>query len=314
MNPVQLISYYLGNLPNGRRLDANETAALQRQLDFVKSRTYDIKYSEMKARRFIPVSNEVNPGAESITYKQWDQYGMAKVVSDAADDLPLVDVVAKEFTSPVKTLGAAYKFTVQELKAAALLGTSLDQQRGRAARRAIEAGIDHVAALGLGESQMPGFLNHPNVPVVAPTTGTWATASVDEILADINKLVNSIVTASNEIHNPDTLLLPTASFALLASTPAGANLESTILKVFLSTNPYIRSVDQWSKLNTAGVGGGPRVVAYLRDPEIMQLEIPQEFEQLPPQPKNLAFVVPCHCRVGGTSIRYPLAMAYMDGV
>lgn len=320
MTPEQIAAYIGAHM--GQRLDARETAILARQLEYVKTRTYDIKYPAFGARRFLPVSNEVPNGAESITYRQWDQYGMAKVVANAADDLPLVDVVAREFTSRIKSLGDAYQYSIQDLRAAAQSGQPLDVMRAGAARRAIESAIDEVAAFGLPEAGMAGFLNNTNVPIVAPDTGGWAAAiAADaivgprEVLADLNKLVNSIITATKNVHQPDTLLLDTASFALLASTPVGDNAERTILRVFLETNPYIRNVDQWHKLDTADTAGtGPRIVAYARNPEVMELEIPQEFEQFPPQARNLAFLVPCHARIGGVVIRYPLAIAYMDGV
>ena len=299
----------------GLRMDARETAILARQLEYVKTRTYDVKYPAMKARTFIPVSKNVPPGAESITYRQWDQFGMAKVVANYADDLPLVDAMAKEFTTPVKSLGDGYQYSIQDLRASAMSGANLDTARATAARRAIEAGVDEIAAFGLPEANIHGFLNHPNVPVVAPVNGNWAAATAEEILEDMNALVTAIVVNSKEVHTPDTLLLDSASFNLVASKPAGADLEKTVLAVFLSTNPYIRNVDQWTKLDTADADGtGPRIMAYARDPEVVELEIPQDFEQLPPQPRNLAFVVPCHARIGGTVIRYPLAMAYMDGV
>src|SRR5690606_18591184 len=134
--------------------------------------------------------------------------------------------------------------SVQDLRAAAQSGQPLDTQRATAARRAVEAAIDEVAAFGLPEAGMPGFLNNPNVPIVAPDTGGWAAAIAADhvvgskaVLADLAKLVQAIITATKNVHRPDTLLLDTASFALLAQTPTGDNLEKTILRVFLDTNP-----------------------------------------------------------------------------
>jgi hypothetical protein len=55
------------------------------------------------------------------------------------------------------------------------------------------------------------------------------------------------------------------------------------------------------------------VVAYLRNPEVLELEIPQDFEQFAPERRNLEFIVNCHARCGGVLVYQPLAMAYMDG-
>jgi hypothetical protein len=87
------------------------------------------------------------------------------------------------------------------------------------------------------------------------------------------------------------------------------------MRAFLNSNPFIRNIDQWHKLNEADAAGtGPRVVAYLRNPEVLELEIPQDFEQFAPERRNLEFIVNCHARCGGVLVYQPLAMAFMDGV
>ena len=68
--------------------DSNESMFLQRQLDYIKTQTYDIKYAELKARKLIPVSSEADPGAEKIFYRSYDQSGIAKIIANYADDLP----------------------------------------------------------------------------------------------------------------------------------------------------------------------------------------------------------------------------------
>ena len=78
-------------------LDANESAFFQRELEYVKSNTYDVKYPELKARRLFPLNPEVDPGATKITYQQYDQTGIAKIIANYADDLPRADIKGKEF-------------------------------------------------------------------------------------------------------------------------------------------------------------------------------------------------------------------------
>ena len=46
--------------------DADPSAALTRQLEHVKSRTYDVEFPLLKARQFIPVATDADPAAESI--------------------------------------------------------------------------------------------------------------------------------------------------------------------------------------------------------------------------------------------------------
>lgn len=294
------------------RTDAAEVAHLTRQLEFVKARTFDVKYTEFRARDFIPVSTEVDPAADTIVYKQWDAVGIAKIISNYADDLPMVDAFEREFRSKVHSEGVAYEYSIQDLRRAAKAGSQLDVKRATQARRAIEALIDEIAATGLEETGLTGFVNNPNVPIVLPTTGNWGSATAMQIIDDMAKGVAAVITGTNSIFKPDTIIMGTTLLIRIAQLYTDTTNQVTVLRSFLNTNPWIRNIDEWDKLETAAADGGPRVIFYKRSNEVLELEIPLDFEQLPPQARNLAFIVPCHGRIGGTKIYHPLAIAYMD--
>ncbi len=301
----------------GLRMDAKFTAVLERQLEFIKTRTYDIVYPEMKARQFIPVNNDVDTGAETITYRQWDMIGMAQIIANYGDDMPLIDELVEEFEQKVQGLGAAYEWSIQDLRRSAMAGASLDQRRARAARRSIEQQIENIAALGNTKAGLVGFAKNANVPLVTPTTGTWSTATGEQMIADLMKLASSIVTTNKETFMPDTTILDIASYNLLATTRVSTtgDTNTTALEGFLRSNPWVGTVATWNKLALADAADtGPRAICYKRDAEVLTLEIPQEFEQFPPQPKNMAFQVNVHARIGGVIIYYPIAVAYMDGL
>ena len=63
------------------RQDAKYTAILEKKLEYLKTKIYEVVYPKLKARQLIPVSNEADPGAETITYEQWDDFGMAQIIS-----------------------------------------------------------------------------------------------------------------------------------------------------------------------------------------------------------------------------------------
>jgi len=312
MDPMQRIVQEMLARMN-QRFDAQETAHLARQLEHIKAQTYDVRYPELKARGFIPTDNSASPGADSITYRQWDRVGMAKLIANYADDLPHVNVHAKEFTQAVKSIGAAYTYSIQDLRRSAMAGSMLDARLAAMARRAIEQKIDDYAFSGDSQVGITGFANNANVPlVVLPNAGSWDTLTSAEILANLNFLAASIVIATKELYTPDTIILDNASFNHIAQAQVGVDNQMTILRSFLANNPYIRNIDQWHRLNTAGALGVKRIVAYQRTSEVLVMNIPQEFEQFPPQARNLCFEIPCHARVGGCEIHYPLAIAYAD--
>jgi len=297
------------------REDANETLFFARQLEYVYSQTYDVKYPEFKARLFIPLDSSVPTGAESYTYRMFDEIAMAKMIANYADDLPDVTAFGTEFTGKCKSMGNAYSYSIQDIRRAQMAGMPLETTLARVARRGHEAFLDQIAAFGHAATGLVGFLNNPNITPVSVITGNWASANADQIIADLDKLVNSIVTNTNGIHVPDTLLLPIAQFLRLNNLQRSAASDKTVLQWYLENNPFIKNIDHWYLLDLADAqGDGPRAVCYQRSPDVLQLVVPQEFEQFPPQAKNLAFSVPCHSRCGGVKMVYPLAVAYMDGI
>lgn len=304
----------------GFKADAGETAAFARSLEFIMTKTYDVRYTGLKARKFIPVDSSVPSGAESFTWRGWDWTGMARILANFADDLPKVDAQAAEVTQGIKSIGAQYGYTLQDLRAAAMQpGMSLDQRRAQAARRAIENKIENIAAKGDTLAGLPGFLNNSNVPLLTAgggvITGNFKASTPSQVLQDLHAIANQVVVTTKESHTPNTMLFPIGLFSYLSTTAMSVNDNRPIMKVFLENSPYITDVDQWAFLDTANAAGnGFRIVCYEKSDEVLGLVIPQEFEQLPPQPKGLSFEIPCHSRNGGVSIRYPLAIIYADGV
>lgn len=301
--------------------DADESIFFARELEHVKSKSYDKKYSQLKARTLFPVSMDAGPGAETITYEQYDAVGIAKVISSYADDLPRADVKGKQFSSSVKSLGASFGYSVQEIRAARMAGKPLAQRKADAAKKAIMTREDQIAFSGDAANGILGFLNQPNVPLVVlaadgtGSTTTFATKTPDKVLRDLNKVVNSIVELTKEVEIPDTMILPTETYNLLKNTPwSSANDGKSILKLFLENNDYIKNVFSVPRMKGAGAGGADRMAVYRRDPDALTLEIPQDFEMLEEQARGLEYVTPCHSRIGGVVVYYPLSIAFADGI
>ena len=300
-------------------LDDGESIFFARQLESVKAKTYDVVYPELKARALLPVSSEAGPGAETIKYEQFDQVGVARIVSSYADDLPRADIKGKEFISNVRSLGAAYGYNLQEVRAAKMAGKPLQQRRANAAKRAVRQKENSIAFFGDSTNNIPGFFSNPNITsVTLPADGTgasklWSTKTPAQILRDMNLVANTPISTTLGTHTPDTMLLPVAQYSLVSSSPRSDYSDMTILEYFLENNPFITEVTWLNELKGA-FSSLDAVFVYKKDPEYVTLEIPQDFEQLPVQERNLEFVVPCHSRIGGVLMYYPLAAAYGSGI
>lgn len=300
------------------RVDSNETAAFTRQLQFIETEIYTTEYPANRAREFIPVDGSVPNWAESFVWRIWDWAGMAKIITRFSDDLPAVDVMAAEKIQKVESIGDSFGYSIQDLRASSRLNMPLDTEKGELARMAIENKIEQLAVFGDSDTGLPGFVNMPNVPILSAPgvlTGNWlGGATPKQILADLHAMAAAVVKNTKNSHKPDTILLPLDHYNYISQTTLNDYNSETILTTFLKQSAWIRNVDQWNYLDTADGSGGPLGICYQRNPRVVKLVIPQEFEMLPPQSRNLAFQIPCHSRFGGVSWRYPLAAVYAVGL
>lgn len=312
------------NSNNPMRLDAKESAFFNKELEYVKSRTYDAKLAELKGLSLIPVSTEAGSGAERITFRRYTGVGFAKVIADYAKDFPRVDVFGEETSVKVKGIGDSYGYSIPEIRASQRNGKQLDQRRAMMARRAHDETINKMALKSNAEYGTNGLIDYPGltgVTLASDGTGgarTFTSKDVDKIIRDINQLVDAVMTSTSAREIPDTLLLPIAQYNDLATRRLGVNNETTLLKYILDTNPYIKKVDWLAELKGAGASSGgsatDRMIVGKFDPEHISLEIPQPFEQFEAQHEGMEYTIPCHSECAGTIIYYPLAFAYADGI
>ncbi len=299
------------------RLDANEGLFFARQLEYIRAKSYDVRRAPLAALSMMPVDTSTNPGAEFITYRQYDMVGMAKIIANYTDDLPRSDVFGKEFTSPVRGIGNSYGYSMQEIRAAQMAGVDLSTKKQAAARRAHDELINQYAWFGDTVSGLPGLLTNPNLPgYVIPATGTgssklWSTKTPDQIIADMNGVVNAVTTNSKGIHRATELWLPLNQYTYIGSVPRSGTSDTTIMEFFKMNNP---GVEVKPILELAGIGGLDKMIALENSIDNYQLNIAMMFMQHAPQLRNLEFVVPCESRFAGVTVEYPLAFAVADSV
>lgn len=296
------------------RLDAGETQFITRELLAIKAKVYQTEYPTLRASEFIPMASDVDPLAENIAYQVEDQYGKAKIVVNDARDLPRVNVAIGELQTPVKTIGAEYTYTWLDLKRSAKSKTPLPARLANRARKTIAEGVDQSLSIGETVTGLAGFTNHASVAIGA-ATAAWSGATSAQMYGDMISACALVQTATNGVHECTNLLLPVASYAKAQTTPwssTGAS-DLTVLRMFQVNNPGI-TVSSWYRLDTAGAAGVKRLIAYDKNADVVEGQVPLDYYEFPPQAFGLALVVPCIARVGGVQVRFPKAMAYTDGM
>ena len=287
---------------------------LDRQLEHIRPQVFEVEYADIKYPTILPVTAEAGPGSQTFTYRIMDATGDFKLISDAADDLPRADVSQTEKSINIRSFGGSFGYTVQELRAAQMANISLEQRRASAVRRAYEEKVESVAMFGEGSVSLAGFFNNATVDVIS--ANKWFSTSnitAQEMLEILNQGVSAIISGSNMKEQPDTILMPYEDYNTVSTTRNSDSSDVTVLEYFLRTNPFIRNVEPINQLAAANSSlAKNRLVVYKRDPQKVQLHIPQPLELFPPQQRGLEFVVPAHARVGGVALYYPKSVIYVQ--
>ena len=314
----------------GTRFDSAEDASVffARELDYVKSQSYDVEYPELTALSLFPMSSEVDPGAETVTYYSYDKVGLAKIISNYATDLPRADVKGKPTTAIIKSLGASYGYSIQEMRASAMAGKSLDTRKAESARYQIDYLNNKIAWCGDEETGLRGVLSADNdVPLYTPANGAkgsvkWSEKTEDEILADINGMLKQMARTTKKVEKPDTLALPSEAYLELQGRRIEGT-DATVLSYIQKNLTDIKSIVSCPELDpdstetnpyAAETNGQGVMLLFKNDARKLTIENPLPFTQHPVQAQNLEMVVPCEARTAGVLIYYPMSLLIGVGI
>lgn len=306
------------------RFDSAEDASIffARELDYIKSKSYDKIYPEFTALNNFPITHEVPEGAETMTYYSYEKTGMAAIISNYATDLPRADVKGSPTTAYVKSIGDSYGYSIQEMRASRMAGKSLDTRKAEAARYAIDRKTNEIAFAGDKEHKLMGMLSDDNnIPLytlaTVETKTSWKDKSAAEILADINGMFAYQSRITQDVERADTLALPPAVFIDI-STRQIPNTGYTVKRFLLENAPYLKNIITAPELSAENAATNPYGVdvamLYTNSADKFSLEIPMAFYQYPLQNRNLEVIVPCEERVAGIVLYYPLSALLAVGV
>lgn len=291
------------------------------QTSHIEPGVYATKYPDIQYRTLIPIDTSAHPFATSVTYFSSDKFGAADWINGNADDIPKAGTTRSKFETPVYTAGIGYGYGFEEIGRAQMLGISLPADDAAAARRAAEEMIDRVSLEGDTQKGFTGLFNATGVTAYAPTTGDWATATSVQIIKDMNEALLNVFNGTNTVAMADTLLLPWSKYNLVATKPFSEHSDETVLSWFMRNNVYTVATGQpltvrgLRGLDTAGVSGTARMIAYRYSPEVLKLHIPMPHRFLQPwQSGPLRIDVPGVMRLGGLDVRLPKEVVYVDGI
>jgi len=302
-------------------------AFLTPQLYRIEAEVYATKRPSFDISRFMTVDSSGDMWDIGTLVYSRDNVGQAEFLSGGAFDVPYASSNMTQSTKNFHLAGIGYEWNTQELQRAAKLGRSLSSDKADAAVQASDFFIYGLAMSGKtprGEAEKgwTGFVNNGSSPVAnVPNDGagsarTFASKSPDLVLRDLNEAITAVEIGTGETHIANTVVLPTSEYNRIATTRIGDS-GSTILAFLQANNAAGEGLTilKSRALETAGIGGTKRMVAYDRNPQVVKFHLPGPHQFLPAfQKSSLVYEVAGIMNVGGTEVRLPKAIVYRDGI
>lgn len=294
--------------------------------DQVESGFYDAQYPEILWRTVLPegsVKTDINPGAINYVYRSRDIKGMGQFVQGDPNNIPRVGQVVGQVTVPI--LDAAVGATLTDAEARRYqygYQTALAQDYGEIMKKAADYHVERTFFFGNAAAGFVPFLDYPTVDKIP--VDPWSGKGPDEWVKDINDALTTVWTNSKTIHLPDTVFLPPSKFAMLTAAyvigTGSVGIAVSAMEYLKKNNIYTANtgkelnIKSLRYLEGAGVAGVDRCIIMEWNPRNYVLPFPLAYQLAQPVPIPLGVDMFAEYIFGSFNVRYPMAMAYVDGI
>lgn len=273
----------------------------------------------MEYAKYIPVNNNISANIGTSHNLQRKQgVGEGKAFGGTGMDIPLAEVIYDEISLPTKAGVIGYQYSILEIATAMAMGINLEADKIAAAQMGFERHMSKVAWNGEASTGVKGFFNQDGVAVDTRTID-FATAPVASILDLINTIIYDSADAAEYDSDVavNTVILPTSIARTLAGRTVSANNETPLIKYIRDNNEASlegRSIEITANRRGKGMGtaGADRIVSYNKNPNCIEMRIPQELSFEPAQPKGLDIFVPGSYIYQGVWLKRIDSMRYYD--
>lgn len=282
---------------------------------------------DIDLREDVSIADEFSSFANSSFAATGGVSGSNKAwVSKEANAITGISLDLGKTTTPLYLWAMQLGWTIPELESAQKLGRPVDQQKFSAMQLKYQMDIDEQVYIGDSAMGMTGLINSTVGTNTNAQTGTWSSATVQQIMDDINELLNTTWKNTGYSVCPSELRLPPVQFSLLVQRLVSTAGNISVLE-YIKANSLCNSINgrplniqplKWLTGTTAG-GVGPgasgkdRMVAYTKDP--MRVRFPLvPLQRTPVEYRDLRQLTTYFGRLGGVELPYPEAIGYRDGI
>ncbi|MGE7204909.1 DUF2184 domain-containing protein [Sphingomonas sp. NPDC019816] len=311
--------------------DAQQTVGFAQPALYRTHKFIGQKYPSFDYAGLVPVNTDGDMWDVGTLVYSGDVAGKAEYLGGKAFDVPNASINFNQGVTQFHLAGVGYELSRREVERFARMvaqnpgvtegGSNLAERKASAARMVAEKFIyDRVIRGDTGEKNFLGMINQTVVPTANAPTGNWATATADQMSADVDAALTDVFVNTRETATANSLLIPTSKF-LIANRTRMPNTDQSILKYITENNAYTAITKQpldirpSRELETAGTGGTGRIVAYEKNPDNMEFFLPGMFEFMPLFPtSSMTWRVDGVMNVGQFELYRPKTMSYRDNI
>ena len=274
----------------------------------------------------IPTMVDLAPGMKEIAYEKINEFGDADLVSDAATNIPVVDISLDEDRYPIYMVASGFPLSLQEERAYNAQhyhAFNLDrfQRRMAVARKAIAQRTNKFTALGVPNLNFPGFLVNGLVATDNSAFNIYTSTyqqCLDFFVDVIESLTDNFVT-----DYPTDLLLPKDPHHLIVSLENSLGTISVKERLEqLYPDLMITKVKELeaAQIDSSGITrpgvGKDRIMLYPKEPDIINRHIEEEVAMLAPEEyirtDGLRRIYPMFSCITPAIFDYPTDCRYID--
>jgi hypothetical protein len=314
-----------GEKGHTKRLNDNSTIILAQQLEAMSAEVLMLPVEPSIAASLLSPAAGVDPGASTFAYSVMEEEGVAKPVSNYADDVPMVNLELNKVIHKLVPYAQGFFWSVDDVERAVFSNVSLPNEGMMIAMRGVNRAHDNLLAYGEPSFGISAGLANQTMGTAdgqvrntVATSGSWAgtidnTAAVN-MYGDLSRLVAEHERDSLGLYQPTQLMLTPEGLARCRQAVL-TDSGRTVAEAFQAANPGIQLL-AWSKLVDVDSNGSydGRALLLCNRPDVVQKIVAKEFTLLPPEPTNLAFKVVGHAKFGGVAFKTRIGARYLSRI
>ena len=275
------------------------------------------EYPEAKFTRggLIAIDQSLHPGTEEYGYNELEAVGEAKLISPSATDIPLATIKTGRTKHTVQSGAIGFTWDRQEIRAADLQNQySLAQEKGAAAREALDQLLDRLIPFGDADAELLGLLRAPGIMVrVAGSDWLNPATTADTIHQQFSGAVTAQGLLTKERELPNTAVMPFSIMRALQERYR-ENTDKTAMDMIRKDHPFITRWETSHQMEEAGFDGAPAIAIYRNERSRVRAQMPLGYTPVPEQVEGFVSKVAIEFRWGGVNLPRPKSVMLLQGI